>query len=70
MHYEDWFVSRNPLWFTKRSQTMYCRNTISQIFFKDLISVTNYAMLCLFTYLSVKFSEPLENYQEKFLLLF
>ena len=32
--------------------------------------VTNYAMLFLFIYLSVKFSKPLKDYRSSFLLVF
>ena len=47
-----------------------CRNMITHDVFTGLIISTNCVMLVLFTYLSVKFSEPLGDYRSSFLLLF
>ena len=48
----------------------YCRYVITYDFFIGLMIVTNWMMICLFTYLSVKFSEPIEDYRSSFLLIF
>ena len=36
----------------------------------SLFTLANYILIILFTYLSVKFSEPIEDYRDKFLLMF
>ena len=48
----------------------HCQYWITDAFFKGLLTFTNVLMLLLFTYLSVKFSEPLKDYRSKFLMLF
>jgi len=60
----------NVAWWNQVYPDPACRFLITNTFFNVLISVTNSTMIILFTYLSVRFSEPLEDYRAEFLLLF
>lgn len=60
MHHEDWF-SKKPLWLNN-DLNAYCRNTIANSFFNCFCVLMNQVILALLCYLSIKFSEPLENY--------
>lgn len=48
----------------------YCRSTISVQVFYNMMRVTSMAILILLIYLSYKFSEPLNDYKGRFLLMF
>ena len=48
----------------------YCRLIVGNTFFIELSCLMNLCMLVLLTYLSVVFSEPLEDYHQRFLLIF
>ena len=56
--------------YEKNDASSFCRDSITDAFFSGLTMFTNVLMLFLFTYLSVKFSEPLQDYRSNFLMLF
>ena len=60
--WKDEYNNRNP--------DSLCRFNIVYTSLYAFLYTTNFLMLCLFIYLSVKFSEPLEDYRSDFLLLF
>ena len=66
VHLNEWYHKL----FENDDASSLCRYQITDSFFKGLLFFTNVLMLFLFTYLSVKFSEPLKDYRSKFLMLF
>ena len=65
VRYNDW---NNK--YEENDASSFCRDKITDAFFSGLTIFTNVLMLFLFTYLSVKFSEPLQDYRSNFLMLF
>ena len=65
LNYDNW--SNN---YANDDSSSFCRDRITFVFFNGLTIITNCLMVCLFIYLSVKFSEPLEDYRSSFILLF
>jgi hypothetical protein len=65
VRYSDWTNDYND-----DNTSSFCRDRITFAFFSAFTIFTNYMMVSLFIYLSVKFSEPLKDYRSSFLLLF